>query len=138
VATELLLRLAVHLDEEKFCRAAGETLVAHRTVVERMPSAFASLLLAAEFANLPAQEIAIVGDPSSPGTRKLLDIVRSRYRFRPVVQSAASGRSHGGPALLAGKQAVDGKPTAYVCRNYACRTPTTDPAELARQLEDED
>jgi len=25
---------------------------------------------------------------------------------------------------------IDGKATAYVCRNFACDTPTTDPASL--------
>jgi uncharacterized protein YyaL (SSP411 family) len=29
---------------------------------------------------------------------------------------------------------VDGKPTAYVCRNYACQLPVTDPEDLAAQL----
>ena len=38
-------------------------------------------------------------------------------------------------ALLAGKKALEGRATAYVCRNYACQAPTSDPEELRRQLE---
>jgi uncharacterized protein YyaL (SSP411 family) len=30
---------------------------------------------------------------------------------------------------------VQGKPTAYVCRRYACQAPATDPEALARQLD---
>ena len=30
---------------------------------------------------------------------------------------------------------VDDKPTAYVCRNYACDRPVTNPESLASQLE---
>jgi uncharacterized protein YyaL (SSP411 family) len=37
--------------------------------------------------------------------------------------------------LLEGRGAVDGKPTAYVCRDYACELPVTDRAALARQLD---
>ncbi|HYE91949.1 MAG TPA: hypothetical protein VEA38_13050, partial [Terriglobales bacterium] len=37
--------------------------------------------------------------------------------------------------LLEGREAIGGKPTAYVCRNYACDLPVTDRAALRRQLE---
>ena len=40
-------------------------------------------------------------------------------------------------ALLEGKGTLGGRPTAYVCRDYSCGNPTTDPRELARQLGDE-
>jgi hypothetical protein len=33
--------------------------------------------------------------------------------------------------LLAGRGQVGGRATAYVCRNYACLLPVTDPAALA-------
>jgi uncharacterized protein YyaL (SSP411 family) len=40
-----------------------------------------------------------------------------------------------GLPLLEGRGPVDGKPTAYVCRNYACEMPATDPGALGRQLD---
>jgi hypothetical protein len=36
--------------------------------------------------------------------------------------------------LLAAKQAIDGRPTAYVCENYACQKPVTSAAALASLL----
>ena len=36
--------------------------------------------------------------------------------------------------LLADRGQIDGRATAYVCRNYACNLPVTDPDALAEQL----
>jgi hypothetical protein len=32
---------------------------------------------------------------------------------------------------------VDGQAAAYVCRNFACETPTTEPEQLRAQLQEE-
>jgi uncharacterized protein YyaL (SSP411 family) len=37
--------------------------------------------------------------------------------------------------LVEHRSAVDGKATAYVCRNYTCDLPATEAGELARQLD---
>jgi uncharacterized protein len=36
--------------------------------------------------------------------------------------------------LLAERDQLDGKPTAYVCRNFVCLRPTTEPSVVAEQL----
>jgi uncharacterized protein YyaL (SSP411 family) len=133
VATELLLRLAVHLDDDRLRRVGLRALEAYRPLVARMPSAFAALLAAADFALDPGPEVAIVGDPGDPTFSALLAVARGRYLPRLVVAAGPEGAGEARP-LLAGKPALDSKPTAYVCRDYACRAPTTDPGELERQL----
>jgi uncharacterized protein YyaL (SSP411 family) len=37
-------------------------------------------------------------------------------------------------ALLAGRAAADGRATAYLCRQYTCDAPVTEPAALDDQL----
>jgi uncharacterized protein YyaL (SSP411 family) len=133
VATEVLLRLAVHLDDSALRRAAERTLESYLPVVDRMPSAHTALLLGAERLEDPPPEIAIVGAPEDPRTRDLLEVVRGIYGLRPAIQVAAAG-PEAGTALLAGKQPLGDAPTAFVCRGSTCGPPVRDPAGLARQL----
>ena len=66
----------------------------------------------------------------------MLEAVFGRYLPNRVVAGAADGAPGiEGLPLLAGRRAVDGRPTAYLCRRYVCETPTTDPADLARRLD---
>jgi len=39
--------------------------------------------------------------------------------------------------VVEGRVLVDGRPTAYLCRNFACRLPVTDADALRRQLDGE-
>ena len=36
--------------------------------------------------------------------------------------------------LLRGREATDGRATAYVCQNYVCQLPVNDAGDLAEQL----
>ena len=36
--------------------------------------------------------------------------------------------------MVEGKKEKDGRPTAYVCRDYTCKLPTTDIKEFEKQL----
>jgi uncharacterized protein YyaL (SSP411 family) len=49
-----------------------------------------------------------------------------------VVLAGGSGRAVRGIALMEDRERDE--PTAFVCRAYVCDAPTSDPAELTRQL----
>jgi uncharacterized protein YyaL (SSP411 family) len=136
VAAELLLRLGLHLGSAPYRESASKALESARPSVRRMPSAFASILLAADLAAGPTLEVALVGDPAEPATRALLETVHRRFRPRLALALARPGQSVEGLPLLEGKSALEGKPTAYVCRDYACQAPTTRPDELERLLDE--
>jgi uncharacterized protein YyaL (SSP411 family) len=136
VAAETLLRLAVLLDDDGLRQAALRTLTVHRAAVARMPSAHASMLTAADFAAGPVVELGLVGRMESAATNGLLGVIRGRYLPRRVVALRAPEADADEIALLRGKAAEEGRATAYVCRDYACRAPTTRPGELARLLDE--
>ena len=85
------------------------------------------------------QEIAVVGDLQSPLAQQLLRVVHDTYIPNKVVALLdpswpdAAALAERVP-LLTDKQPINGKPTAFVCRDYACQSPTNDPATLRAQL----
>jgi uncharacterized protein YyaL (SSP411 family) len=75
-----------------------------------------------------AVQVALVGDAMPAMT----DVLRGMYVPTLVLAQGTAGA--GAPALLDGRTAIGGAPTAYVCRDASCELPTSDPQELARQL----
>ncbi len=77
-------------------------------------------------------EVAVIGPRGDSRTQALIDGIHAEYRpNKVVVRAEGPGADFAGRIpLLAGRGMVDGKPTAYVCRNYACERPITEPSEL--------
>jgi len=50
------------------------------------------------------------------------------------VVAASAARSASAVPLLLDRPLVKGRPTAYVCRGFACQAPVTDPDALEAQL----
>jgi len=80
----------------------------------------------------PRREVALVGEPLD----ELLAVVRGRFRTTTVVAAMRPGDATAQEAvpLLRGRDPVNGRPAAYVCRNFACRMPTSEPGALEAEL----
>jgi uncharacterized protein YyaL (SSP411 family) len=136
VATEVLLRLALFLDRNDYRQRAEDVLEELAGGMEKVPGGFGRLLCALDFSASEPREVAIVGDQRSPDTRALLEVVYSGYLPNKVVAGRDPDDDEAGGLipLLAQRPARAGRATAYVCVQYACQTPTTDPEELTSQL----
>ena len=127
-----LERLAAFTGEQDYERRADEVLGILHQAAARHPQAFGHLLQALRFHFGPRREVALVGDPLD----ELAAVVRSRFRPTTVVAGMRPRDSRAPQVvpLLAGREPVDDRPAAYVCQNFACRMPVTEPAELEREL----
>jgi uncharacterized protein YyaL (SSP411 family) len=137
VAIETLLRLAVLTGEATYESRALAALRPVADLIGRYPSGFGRFLCALDFHLGPKVEVALVAPGGDGGLPALTAEVFGRFMPNRVVAGMSAGdtAAAAGIPLLENRGAVDGKATAYVCRNYACELPVTDRAALARQLE---
>jgi uncharacterized protein len=134
IAGALLSRSALTGSAEDRAAAAA-ALGSLPAIAARYPRAAGWGLAVAEAVISGPAEIAIVGSPDDQRTAALH---RTALRAAPpgavIALGDGTGRDAAAVPLLAGRQLVDGAPAAYVCRNFACRMPVTDPDQLAAEL----
>jgi uncharacterized protein YyaL (SSP411 family) len=103
---------------------------AFSTEAGKLPSGFAQMMNALDMALGGAQEVVVVGDPDTEDTEAMVDALRRPFLPNKVVLLRRPGED-GDPIVslapfLKEHQQVDGRATAYVCRDHFCRNPTTD------------
>ena len=129
-----LLRLYPYTGDERYMKAADLALCLFAPMMERQPFAFSHMIEAADRYNQGPTEVAFVGTRSDPATARWLNQLGQLYVPNLALylidpQSPDALR----PEALQGKHQIDGKLTAYVCRNRACSAPIT-AFEDVRQL----
>ena len=129
-----LLRTATLAGRPDLRRIAERVIETHAALLERAPEAFCTLARAALAAERGLSVAVVVGDPESAATRALAD--RARRVLLPeeavlVVPSGAAPPDGVDPNWLRGRDAVDGRATAWVCRDTACSLPAVEPDDLA-------
>ena len=128
-----LLRLARFLDKPDDYARARKTLLLLAEPMSKAPQMYGHLLCALDFYLDAPQEIVLAGDPGDEAYRALRAEVFRRFLPNTIL-AGTNGRSIETIPLLEGKAGGGGKAMAYVCSHYACRKPTSDPAELAAML----
>ena len=132
MAADVLLRLAVITGDGDLERRAVTALRSARELMARFPTAAGHWLCALDFYLSTPKEIAILGGAQDADTRALLARVYASALPNRVLVGGESDAV--GIPLLQDRQRINGRATAYVCRNYVCNLPVNEPGELARQL----
>ena len=139
VAVWNLLRLAEMTHHPEWKKLAEAALKHFGNRLREHPQALPHMLAALDFHLGTPKQVVLAGDPSGDAIRALLEVVHSTYVPNKVLLFADGGTGQeylgrSNPAIRAMVPA-GGKATAYVCENYVCRLPTSEPEVLARLLE---
>ena len=133
VAARALLRLHHLTGEPSYRPRAEEILRVFHDEAAQNPFGYASYLEALEFYVEAPAEVVVVGRPGTPEAERLWAEVASAYLPHRVLVAAEPGEADPlSPAR--DRPPVDGRATAYVCRNFTCSAPVTDPGDLRSLL----
>ncbi len=134
VAVVIMNRLARITANMDWLDIAVKTLRAFEQDLDRAPSGHAHMLTGYMF-NLNAKEIVVVG-PNNSETQQFINTLRRTYQpHRVMLYKNGSNLAQIAPWTDT-HDTLDGKPTAYVCKNFACSLPTNDIDQALRQLTD--
>ncbi len=133
-----LLSYAALTGSARHRTAAVAALGVLEPLAARFPRAAGWGLAVAEALLSGPAEIAVVGPPGAAGTAALhWTALHAAPPGAVVALGGGSGPADGADRieLLAGRGLVDGGPAAYVCRDFTCLAPVTDPAALRAALD---
>ncbi|MHA5049196.1 thioredoxin domain-containing protein [Streptomyces sp. SD15] len=131
-AAGALLSYAAQTGAEPHRTAAERALGVVKALGPRAPRFIGWGLAVAEALLDGPREIAVVGPAGDPATKALHRTALLGTAPGAVVAVGAAGSDE--LPLLVDRPLVQGQPAAYVCRNFTCDAPTTDPEQLGAAL----
>jgi uncharacterized protein YyaL (SSP411 family) len=133
-----LLRLAQIRNDGQFYERAEKTIDAFAPQIGHFASAMPQMLVALDLTLSEPRQIVIAGDRDSAETRALVAEVHRHFVPNKVLLLAdgEDGQRYLEEKLeaLRGMKPVNGKPAAYICENFTCKAPVTEPAALGELL----
>ncbi|WP_433452174.1 thioredoxin domain-containing protein [Streptomyces sp. CA-142005] len=134
-AAGALLGYAAHTGSEPHRTAAERALGIVKTLGPRVPRFIGWGLAVAEALLDGPKEVAVVGPGPDLADEKTAALHRTALLGTAPGAVVAVGTADSDEfPLLADRPLQQGEPTAYVCRNFTCDAPTTDPERLRASL----
>jgi uncharacterized protein YyaL (SSP411 family) len=123
MAAYALLRLGKLTGRTEYLDAAHQTLGGALGIMERSPAGAAQMLLAADLAVGPAQELVFVG----PRDNDVQIALGTSFLPRTVVAWRTGQAQPASPLdpLFDGRATSQNELTLFVCENFACQMPVT-------------
>jgi len=120
----LLVRLHHYYDSKKYREVVEASMNRAGKYINQYPYAHSTALLVNHYLSEGPLEIALASEETESD---FTDILRSYFFPFKIIASSASGLDM---PLMQDKKMLDGKPTAYICKNYTCKEPITNGNDL--------
>ena len=134
VAAMVLARLSFHYARDEFRTAATNAIRAYGRQIARYPRAFAKSLSVVDLLLNGPVELALVGTQGESRYEALRAEVNRHYLPNRIMAHYDPQGPDPQHPLTSGKGVVKGQAALYVCRNFACQTPITEPSAVASAL----
>jgi len=133
-----LIRLSRMTGVAKYEERALQIASAFSSIVARSPESFTQFLMALDFLIGPSYEVVVVGKRKERSTETILSLLGEVFVPNKVVLLRNPEAKEDEVAHLApftkDMKLVDDKATVYVCRNFSCELPTTNPEQVLETL----
>jgi hypothetical protein len=128
VAAMNLFRLGKITGDTKWTNLGQKTLKAFTDQAKQSPTGFAHMLTAFMFDLKDPKEVVLVGNSNDPKTHEMIQALHENYSPNKIVLFKDTSNPDALSQIAPWTKdhvMVNGKPTFYVCENFACKQPTT-------------
>ena len=129
VAFYNLLRLSRLTNEPTFDTKATQMTKTFAQEIEGAPEAYTFFLSGYDFLIGPSYNVILVGEQAHKDTAEMLDALKKHYLPTTTMSLKSPEKS------AFDYQQIEGKATAYVCRDQMCLPPTNNLALMLKQLD---
>jgi uncharacterized protein YyaL (SSP411 family) len=134
VAALNLLRLSILSGEISFADYGRKTLQTFSEETKNTPLGHTFMLAVFDYDLGPTFNIVLVGEPSNQDTIKMLNALRKNYLPNLTIK-VVNPKSPISQIPGMGYEKIDGRTTAYVCKDQTCMPPTNDVEKMLSYLE---
>ena len=124
----LLIRLHYYYGNENYREIVEASMEKAGVYINKYPHAHSTAIFVNRYLSEGPHEIAL---STADGDNSLLKVIRDKYLPCKIIGETSSGLDI---PLLKDKGPLEGKSTAYICKNYSCKEPVTDDKTLKDQL----
>jgi len=130
IAVLVLNRLYRMTGDTKWEDLAEKTLRAFSKDLKRVPSGYTAMLLGFMFESYGSKEIVVVGSSKQKETKSVIKNFQTLYIPQRILIYKDTNKELNSISQLAPwtkyHESKNGKPTIYICEDFACNLPTTD------------